>query len=114
MFARRLRSLLENSAVSVHCVDPGNTETSIYRTFPPLANRLLFALQAPIRFFVVNTPPEGAQGVLHALRSTDRPFYVQRATEATLAHHRRADDPRVADQLWQRTRQLCGQHLLEL
>lgn len=114
VFASRLRSLLDNTYVTVHCVDPGNAETAIYRNFPPLANWLLFALQAPIRFFAVNTPPEGAQGVLHALRSCARPFYVQRAVQPSVDYHPRADDPRLADQLWLRTRRLCEQHLLEL
>lgn len=114
LFARRLRDLLARTAVTAHCVDPGNCETAIYRSFPPLANRWWFALQAPVRFFAVGTPLEGAQGVLHALRCPERPFYVHRGTEATDEYHERVNDPRVVDQLWLMTRKMCAEYLLEM
>ncbi|XP_055692567.1 retinol dehydrogenase 13-like [Lutzomyia longipalpis] len=47
IFSWRLAALTEHSNISVHCVDPGNTETSIYRTFPPLSNKFSKWLQKP-------------------------------------------------------------------
>lgn len=112
--ARRLRVLLANTGVSVHCVNPGNVETAIYRTFPPLSNWFLFALQAPIRFFAVRTPIEGAQSVLHALRSSARPFYVTNGTEHGTKDtdiHALTGDPQLTDQVWQHMEQLLAAYL---
>lgn len=53
-------------------VNPGNTETPIYRYFPQLNNPWLYALQWPIRVLVVKTPLQGAQTVLHALLTSNR------------------------------------------
>lgn len=111
--ARRLRELLAETCVTVHCVDPGNVETAIYRTFPPLANPLLFALQAPIRFFAVRTPLEGAQGVLHALRSQALPFYVSNGTESAPDADINAlvGDRLLVELIWSRMEELLAGYL---
>lgn len=111
LFAQRLSTLLEHSKVTVHCVDPGNAETCIFRTFPPLANRLFFALQWPIRFFVIQTPNEASQSVLHALLVTKSPpFYIENLSAST-AIHRRAYDPILSNALWLNSRKLCKNRL---
>lgn len=118
LFAYKLSSILANSNVSVHCVDPGNVETNIYRTFPPLSNKLLFYLQKPLRIFLIKTPREGAQGLLLAIVSPDvSRFYIAR-------HHSDEDETRtinpliynpiLADTLWTLSRKLCSEHLLEM
>uniref|UniRef100_A0A182P2G3 FKBP_N_2 domain-containing protein n=1 Tax=Anopheles epiroticus TaxID=199890 RepID=A0A182P2G3_9DIPT len=78
-FSYRLSQLLATTCnVSVHCIDPGNVETAIYRHFPPLANRVLFYLQKPLRIFLIKTPHEGAQGVLYSVLSHKKPpFYIR-------------------------------------
>ncbi|KAL1379741.1 hypothetical protein pipiens_014680 [Culex pipiens pipiens] len=61
LFAHKLSSILANSNVTVHCVDPGNVETAIYRHFPQLNNKVLYYLQKPIRLLAVKTPREGTR-----------------------------------------------------
>lgn len=110
LFANRLNRILQNSKVSVHCVDPGNVETNIFRTFPPLANPLLFALQKPIRLFCIKTPIEGAQSIVHALLATAPSFYITNLCESRDVHYR-AFDPCLAEALWLTSRKLCAGHL---
>lgn len=111
LFAYRLNGILKQSGVSVHCVDPGNVETDIYRSFPPLAHPVWFALQKPIRLFCIKTPDEGAQGVLHALISPETPpFYVENLVESKAVHYRIAD-PGLSEAVWRTTRKMCQPHL---
>lgn len=110
LFANRLNRLLQNSKVTVHCVDPGNVETNIFRTFPPLSNPLLFALQKPIRLICIKTPNEGAQSIVHALLATAPSFYIANLSESRTVHFR-AFDPSLAEALWLTSRKLCAGHL---
>lgn len=114
LFAYRLHVILEpSSGVSVHCVDPGNVETGIYRSFPPLADPLWFALQKPIRVFCVKTPLEGSQGVLHTLvRRATPPFYLEHLNESRAFHYRTVD-PCLSEALWRATRRMCQPHMTE-
>lgn len=78
-----LRNQLKSDSVSVHCVDPGNSETPIYRHFPILNNPVSFCLQKPLRYFLIKTPKEGAQGILHAVLSRKPlPFYIKNIEES--------------------------------
>lgn len=117
-FAHKLSSILENSSVSVHCVDPENVETNIYRSFPPLSNKLLFYLQKPLRFFLIKTPREGAQGLLYAILSPEVPrFYIVKHysnLDEQQEVNPRVYNPIVGDTLWKLSRQLCREHLLEM
>ncbi|XP_075222037.1 retinol dehydrogenase 11-like isoform X3 [Lycorma delicatula] len=56
--------------IAVFNVDPGNVETNVYRHFPLLNNKFLFALQKPIRWFLVKTPVQGAQTIIHVVSSS--------------------------------------------
>lgn len=58
--------------ITVNAVNPGNTETAIFRNFPPLSNPWLYALQWPIRILIVKSPLQGAQTLLHALLTSNR------------------------------------------
>lgn len=117
-FSQKLSSILANSNVTVHCVDPGNVETDIYRSFPPLSNKLLFYLQKPIRLLLVKTPREGAQGLLYAIISPETPrFYITKHysnSEEQQEVNPRIYNPILGDTLWKLSRQLCRDHLLEL
>uniref|UniRef100_A0AAG5D2J4 Dehydrogenase with different specificities related to short-chain alcohol dehydrogenase n=1 Tax=Anopheles atroparvus TaxID=41427 RepID=A0AAG5D2J4_ANOAO len=121
-FSYRLAQLLatDSNGVSVHCVDPGNVETAIYRHFPHLANRVLFCLQKPLRIFLIKTPYEGAQGILFAVLSEQKPpFYVRQFWAKQSRTPREEINPLVykvvlADSLWRRSRQQCNHHLLEM
>ncbi|XP_049281886.1 uncharacterized protein LOC125763101 isoform X1 [Anopheles funestus] len=121
-FSYRLSQLLaaaSSNNPSVHCIDPGNVETAIYRHFPPLANRVLFYLQKPLRIFLIKTPHEGAQGILYAILSEKKPpFYVRRfwdkQTNVFDEINPLAREEPIADTLWKRSRQQCSHHLLEM
>lgn len=113
LFAYRLNGILKNSRVSVHCVDPGNVETGIYKTFPPLADPLWFALQKPIRLFCIKTITEGCQGVLHTiLHRTTPPFYLEHLNESWAVHYRIVD-PGLSESVWRTTRWMCQRYLTE-
>uniref|UniRef100_A0A182N5E1 AAA+ ATPase domain-containing protein n=1 Tax=Anopheles dirus TaxID=7168 RepID=A0A182N5E1_9DIPT len=121
-FSYRLSQLLavgSSNIPSVHCIDPGNVETAIYRHFPPLANRLFFYLQKPLRVLLVKTPHEGAQALLYAVLSEQKPpFYVrrfwgERASDFDEINPLVRKEP-LADSLWKRSRQQCSHHLLEM
>uniref|UniRef100_A0A182QHH8 Dehydrogenase with different specificities related to short-chain alcohol dehydrogenase n=1 Tax=Anopheles farauti TaxID=69004 RepID=A0A182QHH8_9DIPT len=121
-FSYRLSQLLatgSDDTPTVHCIDPGNVETAIYRHFPPLANRVFFYLQKPLRILLVKTPHEGAQSLLYAVLSEQKPpFYVrrfwdERASECDEINPLVRKEP-LADSLWKRSRQQCSHHLLEM
>lgn len=118
LFAHKLSSILVDSSVSVHCVDPGNVETNIYRHFPQLSNRALFYLQKPIRILVIKTPHEGAQAVLYAILSKQIPrFYISKhfsEDDEGFEINPRVNNPILGDTLWTLSRQLCRDHLLEM
>uniref|UniRef100_A0A182TAM3 FKBP_N_2 domain-containing protein n=1 Tax=Anopheles maculatus TaxID=74869 RepID=A0A182TAM3_9DIPT len=113
-FSYRLSQLLPTNCgnPSVHCIDPGNVETAIYRHFPPLANRLLFYLQKPLRIFLIKTPHEGAQGILYAVLSVQKPpFYVRhfwgkQTSDFDEINPLVRKEP-LADTLWKRSRNQC-------
>lgn len=107
--AHHLVGVLNNSTVRVHCVDPGNTETSIFRSFPPLADPLFFALQKPIRFFVVKTPHEGIQSILHGLLAVDPPFYIENLSAGET--NQRILYPTLSNTVWQMSRNMCRNYL---
>ncbi|XP_065343175.1 retinol dehydrogenase 12-like [Cloeon dipterum] len=56
----------QKDVVSVS-VNPGNVATNIFRNYPLLTNPIFKFLLWPIRFFVVKTPTQGAQSVLHSI-----------------------------------------------
>lgn len=116
LFADRLNRLLSTDTnVSVHCVDPGNAETNIYRTFPQLADPWLFALQKPVRLFVIKTPFEAAQSIVHAVASFDRPpFYIKNLRESDRINYRALNDPIQSDVLWTLSRKMCAAHLTSI
>uniref|UniRef100_A0A182VR95 Uncharacterized protein n=1 Tax=Anopheles minimus TaxID=112268 RepID=A0A182VR95_9DIPT len=113
-FSYRLSQLLAASCdnPTVHCIDPGNVETAIYRHFPPLANRVFFYLQKPLRILLVKTPHEGAQGILYAVLSEKKaPFYVRKfwdkpGKDLDEINPLVRKEP-LADTLWKRSRQQC-------
>lgn len=107
--AHHLNEILDKTNVQVHCVDPGNTETNIFRSFPQLADPIAFALQKPIRFFVVKTPYEGIQSVLHGLLASDAPFYIENLSEGTI--NRRVLYPTLSNTIWQMSRNMCKSYL---
>ncbi|CAH1364665.1 hypothetical protein MTP99_001024 [Tenebrio molitor] len=72
LFTRYLFKKLSNTNIIVNAVDPGNVETNIFRHFPFLNNKFLYALQWPIRFLVVKSPRQGAQTLLHCLLTSNR------------------------------------------
>lgn len=118
LFANRLNRLLSSDSdttVSAHCVDPGNAETNIYRTFPQLANPWLFALQKPIRFFLIKTPFEAAQSIVHAVASVNRPpFYIKNLRESHRINYRALNDPTQTDVLWMLSRSMCAAHMTSI
>ncbi|XP_065080904.1 retinol dehydrogenase 12-like [Ochlerotatus camptorhynchus] len=118
LFAHKLSSILADSTVSIHCVDPGNVETNIYRNFPPLANKALFYLQKPLRILLIKTSREGAQGILYAILSEEVPrFYITKHYFNANESHEvnpRIYNPILGDTLWTLSRQLCRGHLLEM
>lgn len=64
LFAKKLEDILAGSKISVHCVDPGNVETNIFRHFPLLSTSWTFYLQKPIRLLIVKTANEGSQVII--------------------------------------------------
>lgn len=107
--AHHLSEISDQRTVKVLCVDPGNTETNIYRSFPQLANPVAFALQKPIRFFCVKTPTEGIQSILHGLLANDPPFYIENLSEGTINH--RVLYPTLSNTIWQMSRNMCKNYL---
>lgn len=107
--AHHLSEILDQTTVRVHCVDPGNTETNIFRSFPQLADPITFALQKPIRFFIVKTPHEGIQSILHGLLATYPPFYIENLSEGTI--NRRVLYPTLSNTVWQMSRNMCKNYL---
>lgn len=107
--AHHLSEILDQTNVNVHCVDPGNTETNVFRSFPQLADPVSFALQKPIRFFVVKTPYEGIQSILHGLLANDPPFYIENLSEGTI--NRRVLYPTAKTLIWQMSRTMCKNYL---
>ncbi|XP_049547679.1 retinol dehydrogenase 12-like [Anopheles darlingi] len=108
-----------SSGVSVHCIDPGNVETPIYRHFPPLANPVLYYLQKPLRFFLIKTPREGAQGILYCVLSEQKPpFYVRRFWKTDQSDSSDINpliyQPTTGQAIWKRSRQQCNDFLLEM
>lgn len=65
-------SPFSDTNVIVNAVNPGNTETSIYRNFPPLSNPWLYALQWPLRIVLIKSPRQGAQTLLHSVLTSNR------------------------------------------
>ncbi|XP_055586659.1 retinol dehydrogenase 12-like [Uranotaenia lowii] len=119
LFAYKLSSILSGvTDISVHCIDPGNVETSIFKHLPSLSNRLLFCLQKPIRLLVIKSPHEGAQGILYAILEESRPrFYISNFwsnLEETTEINPRVYNPILGETLWTMSRQMCREHLLEL
>lgn len=110
-FSCALKKKLDScgSHVAVHCVNPGNTETKIYRNFPYLSNPFRAFLLRPIRYFLVKTPREGAQGILHAiLKSPPVPFYIEDARESLEINPLALDEDRQ-QLLWRRSWQECSE-----
>ncbi|KAF5271747.1 hypothetical protein FQA39_LY08070 [Lamprigera yunnana] len=67
LFTKKLAREVSDKNIFVNAVNPGNVETNIFRHFPLLSNRILFALQWLIRVIVIKRPIEGAQTILHAI-----------------------------------------------
>lgn len=101
------KSLESGKQVSVHCVDPGNVETNIFRNFPPLATPLYFYLQKPIRFWCIKTPKEGAQSILYALVEKEvPPIYIKNQKPAQ--YNPLCDNQRYQGQLWHISNKNCS------
>lgn len=118
LFAHKLSLILANTSVTVHCVDPGNVETAIYRHFPQLNNKILYWLQKPVRLLTVKTPQEGAQAIIYAVLSKTTPsFYLSnhysKKSEKSEVNPR-IYNPILGDTLWTLSRQMCRVHLLEM
>lgn len=107
--ANHLNEILNQANVKVHCVDPGNTETNIFRSFPQLSDPIAFALQKPIRFFVIKTPYEGIQSILHGLLAPNPPFYIENLVEGTV--NCRVLYPTLSNTIWQMSRNMCKHFL---
>lgn len=107
--AHHLSDILDQTTVRVHCVDPGNTETNIFRSFPQLADPIAFALQKPIRLLVVKTPYEGIQPILHGLLAKEPPFYIENLSEGTI--NCRVLYPTLSNTIWQMSRNMCKSYL---
>lgn len=102
----KLRAVLCRSEISVHCVDPGNVETNIYRHFPSLSTPWKYYLQKPIRLFLCKTPWEGAQGVLHAILKTETPqFYIENIS-GTENFNPAVKDPKLGPKLWSESQKM--------
>lgn len=107
LFSQFFQSILKaTSKVTIHCVDPGNTETNIYRNFPQLSNPFYYYLQKPIRLFVIKTPNEGAQSVIHALCSENPPFYIKNLKEYQ-EYSYRIENIHLQQQLWMISKKMC-------
>lgn len=65
-------ALFADKNIIINAVNPGNVETNIYRHFPLLSNKYLFALQWIIRIVVIKTPHEGCQSILHAILTSNK------------------------------------------
>lgn len=71
LLTKHLANKLASTKTLVNAVNPGNCETDIFRHFPFLSNKWLFALQWIVRIIVVKRPLEGAQSVLHTILTDD-------------------------------------------
>lgn len=108
LFAGKLSELLSSTTnVSVHCVDPGNVETGIFRHLPPFSNRIFYWLQRPIRPLILKTPNEGIQGVLYALLEDPKPAFYIEGTHASSNYNPLLHNPILTDTLWRISRTLC-------
>lgn len=109
LWSRQLSRILEDelSSVSVHCIDPGNVETNIFRNFPPLATPLYYWLQKPIRIWCIKTPYEGAQSIFLALLEENQPpFYIKNLKPAL--YNQLCDDKEYGEKLWRFSHQYCS------
>lgn len=108
IFTRSLSSRLKG--VTVFNVDPGNVETNVYRNFPLLKNKFLFALQKPLRWIFVKTPKQGAQTVVHvATSSSVAAFSGSYFSDCTIkSPSDLALDKELADNLWDKSLEWCG------
>lgn len=112
LFARHLSNLLPAPTnLSVHCVDPGNVETQIFRHFPQLANPILYYLQKPLRLLCIKTPVEGIQGFLYALLSERKPGFYIEGIENTSDFNNLLLNPLLGDILWKISRGMVEKRL---
>ncbi|KAJ6626581.1 Retinol dehydrogenase 11 [Pseudolycoriella hygida] len=109
LFTYCLRESLRSDKVKLICVNPGNTETNIFRTFPQLSHPVAFAIQKPIRFFLVNTPHEGIQSILHGLLAKNPPFYIENLSEGQV--NNLIYNPEFSLKLWRMSREMCQKYL---
>lgn len=110
LWSAKLANLLRtsnNNKLSIHCVDPGNVETNIFRHFPPLSTPVWYYLQKPIRIWCIKTPKEGAQSILYALLE-DEPiaFYIKHQKQSN--YNPLCDNQKYQDQLWHISQQYCS------
>lgn len=102
-----LKEFEKEKQISVHCVDPGNVETNIFRNFPPLSTPLWYYLQKPIRVWCIKTPKEGAQSILYALLEKQPvPFYIKHQKPAK--YNPLCDNQNFQDQLWHISQKNCS------
>jgi retinol dehydrogenase-12 len=112
LFGKRLSNILSSPThLSVHCVDPGNVETQIFRHFPQLSNPWLYLLQKPLRLLLIKTPLEGIQGILFALLSDKKPGFYIEGIENSERYNPLVLNPLLGDILWQLSRQIVEARL---
>lgn len=92
----------------MNAANPGNTETSIYRNFPPLSNPWLYALQWPIRLLVVKSPTQGAQTLLHTLLMSNRSTGLYLSDCKPVLPSPIASDDKIAKEYYEQTLELLG------
>lgn len=109
-FAYKLSDLLSSSTnISVHCVDPGNTETNLLRHFYKYSNNFLLNILKPLRLLVAKTPNEGIQGILYAILSQKKPgFYIEGIKDTTY-YNQLILNHLLADILWTISRNLSSE-----
>jgi len=64
-FARELASMLEGSGVDVYCLCPGMVRTNLGRHVVPTYSLLFRIIFYPLYYFLVKSPWEGIQTILH-------------------------------------------------
>ncbi|XP_066282842.1 retinol dehydrogenase 14-like [Branchiostoma lanceolatum] len=108
LFTHELARRLEGTGVTVNSVSPGMVWTNLGRhVHHPLWKKVLFA---PLALFLLGTPWEGAQTVLHAAVAEELDGvsgrYLRRCKESPL--DQAATDDGVAKKLWEVSEKLVG------
>uniref|UniRef100_A0A1B6ECP9 Uncharacterized protein n=1 Tax=Clastoptera arizonana TaxID=38151 RepID=A0A1B6ECP9_9HEMI len=102
LFTNKLAKLVKGEEVTVNCVNPGNSRSNIYRSFPTINNVSLFSFHHFLLWLKFKNCWSGAQTVVHAvvdpnLKSTTGKYFsdCQESTASELAN-----SEELADILW--------------